>query len=159
MAPPGATLDRLDGLVQGLSVPQLATVFYGRLVRSATAETMLTWANAGHQPPVLVGPDGRPAVLEGGRSVLVGALPVSPDEPREDATVTVPVGSTLLLYTDGLVERRGVDPDAGLDWLLETCAGHRTEEGPQALLDRVVGPLDRTALADDVAVLAVAVPA
>ena len=69
--------------------------------------TLFRWANAGHPPPVLVPPDGEPVLLRGGVGVVLG---VAPERPRVDCEVELEPGATLLLYTDGLVERRN-DPD------------------------------------------------
>jgi serine phosphatase RsbU (regulator of sigma subunit) len=65
------------------------------------------YASAGHPAPVLRHPDGRTELLSGGRSALLGVGPVVPPS----AEFVMPRGSTLVLYTDGLVERRDVDID------------------------------------------------
>jgi serine phosphatase RsbU (regulator of sigma subunit) len=61
------------------------------------------YASAGHPFPVLRYADGRTEVLEGGRSPLLGITAAAPS----DAAFRVPVGSTLVMYTDGLIDRRG----------------------------------------------------
>jgi anti-sigma regulatory factor (Ser/Thr protein kinase) len=68
----------------------------------------LSYASAGHPPGILTHPDGRVELLDGG---LSPALALAPDHPRSEAVTWVPEGATLLLYTDGLVERRGLDLD------------------------------------------------
>lgn len=78
----------------------------------------VTYACAGHPPPILVTPEGRADLLTAGRSPLL-AFPVA--EHREEAAVALPVGSTLLLYSDGLVERRGEIIDIGLERLRSTA--------------------------------------
>jgi serine phosphatase RsbU (regulator of sigma subunit) len=70
--------------------------------------------------------------------------------------ISVSAGSTVLLYTDGLVETRTGDIDDDLQQLLTRVARHRPEDGPQVLVDRLTSDLD--VLADDVALLAVQVP-
>nr|WP_275940988.1 PP2C family protein-serine/threonine phosphatase [Nocardioides zeae] len=114
---------------------------------------MLRWANAGHPPPVLLGPDGTASLLDAGGEMLLG---IDPDTPRTDLEVAVPAGSTVLLYTDGLVERRGELLDEGIERLRAAVgdAGVGPDVDPDALCDHVLtalGPFED----DDVAVLAV----
>ena len=71
----------------------------------------LVYSSAGHPPPVLVYADGSIQTLEDGRTIPLG---VRPDRPRPEVRVTVPGRATLLLYTDGLVERRGSALDDGI---------------------------------------------
>ena len=66
----------------------------------------------------------------------------------------MPPGSTLLLYTDGLVERRGEDLAVGLERLAKS-AGTHVDLDPEELLDIVLHDLRDGELADDVAMLAV----
>ena len=75
----------------------------------------LVWANAGHLPPLVLSPDGAVRRLEDAGSVPLG---VPADERRRAANTTFPAGTTLLLYTDGLVESRHRDLDTGIDTLL-----------------------------------------
>ena len=109
---PADVLDRLDRLVQGLGMAQLATCVYGRLER-VEGGALLHYANAGHLPPVVQGRDGAVQVLDGGKSVLIGAPGRADGTGRADASAYLSRGSTLLLYTDGLVEDRNTDVDAG----------------------------------------------
>jgi anti-sigma regulatory factor (Ser/Thr protein kinase) len=84
------------------------TVFVAMLdARAAT----LTYSSAGHVPAVLAMPDSQPQLLTEARSV---PLAVHSDEPRTQAEAVLRGGSTLLLYTDGLVERRDESIDAGI---------------------------------------------
>ncbi len=112
---PAVVLDHLDELVQGMGMAQLATAIYGRLeLPQDGAPGLLRLANAGHLPPVLRTPDGTARLLDGAQSLLVGAA-LGTD--RDELTEPVPPGSLLVLYTDGLVEKRGADPDEGLETL------------------------------------------
>ncbi|MGW3206947.1 SpoIIE family protein phosphatase [Streptomyces sp. NPDC001135] len=79
-----------------------------------------TLARAGHPPPVLLRPDGRPHLLDlpAGPPLGLGGLPF------ESAEVALPEGTVLALYTDGLVMSRGRDGDAGRELLYEALAGH-----------------------------------
>jgi anti-sigma regulatory factor (Ser/Thr protein kinase) len=116
----------------------------------------VTYASAGHPPPLVVAPQG-PHFLEGGRAVPLGTA--DPASFRE-AQVTVPPGSTLLLYTDGLIERRDTPLDdrlAQLAAVAEVAGTGGVAEGELAeLCDEVLaGVLAGTEPPDDVAVLAV----
>jgi serine phosphatase RsbU (regulator of sigma subunit) len=97
-------LDRFASLVPGASC---STVFCGVI---DPERGVLRYSRAGHVPPVLVDADGTSRLLE-----TAGSLPlaVAGDLRRPEADVDLPAGSTLLLYTDGLVERRGSDLDQG----------------------------------------------
>jgi anti-anti-sigma factor len=95
--------------------------------------------------------------LDGGAGAVLG-VPGRP--PYGEASTTVPAGASVVLYTDGLVERRGETLDAGLDRLAEAAA-RRADLGPDALAAALVGAvLDDEGPADDIALLVVrAVPA
>ncbi len=102
---PGAALAALDRFA-ALIPDALATTVLCGVLDPATGT--LTYASAGHPPGILVLPDGTVQLLDQGRSL---ALALAPDRPRGEATAQVPEGAVLLLYTDGLVERRQVDMD------------------------------------------------
>jgi len=104
---PAVVLDRLDQLVQGLDMAQLATCIYGRLELPGLGQDgVLRLANAGHLPPALRRGDGHVRLVTSNVSLLVGAaLGIERDETEE----AIGPGSLLLLYTDGLVEHRGRD--------------------------------------------------
>ncbi len=110
----------------------------------------LTHLSAGHPPPLVIGPDGNAYYLEGGRSLPLGAVPHA--QFREEKAPLVP-GSTLILYTDGLIERRGEALDEGLERLRLSAERHAGTELDE-LLDRIVDDLVETSPSDDVAVLA-----
>jgi serine phosphatase RsbU (regulator of sigma subunit) len=108
-------------------------------------------ASAGHPPPVVVTPGGTVAALGGRRGDLL--LGVDPTARRGESTAVLAPGSTLLLFTDGLVERRDSDLVAGLDRLeraLADLADQPLERLCDELLDRLVGPHP----SDDVALVA-----
>jgi serine phosphatase RsbU (regulator of sigma subunit) len=152
--PPAELLDRLEAVVSSLrDDPILASCLVARIEQTpqARAEGVRTvrWANAGHPPPVLVLADGTARVLDAEADLLLGVGAGH----RTDHVVDVPVGSTLLLYTDGLVERRDDDLDSGIERLrlkASALAGASLTAGLDELLAAAGGPG-----ADDVALLAV----
>ena len=143
---PGEAVDVLDGLLGDLDPDAIATVVYAAF-DPHTRELRL--ASAGHLPPVLRGPDGSARVLP----VEVGAPLGLGDAPRETAVRLGP-GSLLVLYTDGLVERRDRDLDAGIEALRGAVAA-----GPGDAPSLADGLMDLAAGGgDDVALLVVKVP-
>ncbi len=150
---PAVVLDRLDQLVQGLDMAQLATCVYGRLQLPTNGAGRLRIANAGHLPPALRNPDGTVRLLATDASLLVGAaLGTTRDEVEE----SVEPGSALVLYTDGLVEHRGRPIDEGLQALAEALAS-APDSDAEAICDHLLTELAYGALDDDVALLVVRV--
>jgi anti-sigma regulatory factor (Ser/Thr protein kinase) len=94
--------------------------------------------------------DGRVDLLEGGRGLPLGVVP---DTRYRQTTVELPAGSVLLLYSDGLVERRGHSIDEGLDRLCAAVADgpRHPEQLVEHVVDRLVGSTER---GDDIALLA-----
>ena len=146
-ASPADVVARINRLVMTGVEKVMATVLYLVLDRE-TGE--VTFSAAGHPPPLVIAPDG-PWFLEGGRSVPIGAA--DPAVFREE-TAVIPPGSALLLYTDGLVERRDTPLDDRLDQLAAAVGPAEDELG--VLCERVLrGVLSDGELGDDVALLAV----
>jgi serine phosphatase RsbU (regulator of sigma subunit) len=137
---PGALLGRLADSSHVLLDLELATL----LVASYSPSTRtLTVASAGHPPPLL-GPVGeRPFYVEVPPGPPIGSLPGAYDE----VAVPVPSGSTLVLYTDGLVERRGQGLDEGLEAL--RAALGEVQLPPEAVADHLLARLGRDEGADD----------
>lgn len=153
--PPEMVLDRLDRLVQGLGMAQLATAWYGRL-SPATEDgpVMLRHASAGHLPPLLREPDGTARFLDGDPGLMIG-VPAAAD--RETAVAPLAPASTLVLYTDGLVEAREASVTAGLERLRCAVSSAGGADSPEALCDHLLAELIPGDLADDVALLVVRV--
>ncbi len=147
---PAAVLDHLDELVQGLDMAQLATAVYARLdlPDGPGRPGQLCLANAGHLPPVLRDPQGRARLLTGAESLLVGA---ALDTTRDQLQAEVSPGSVLVLCTDGLVERRGRDPEAGLEELRR--AVEQADGDAEQICDQLLQALDGERRDDDVALL------
>jgi anti-sigma regulatory factor (Ser/Thr protein kinase) len=110
----------------------------------------LRYSCAGHPPPLIVEPSGAARFLEGGRSLPLGA---SPAAVFVEATDDLPPESTLLLYTDGLVERRGQPIDEGLA-RLAAVATHQTD-GVHELVEHILDELLESGHDDDTALVAV----
>ncbi|MEM8748023.1 MAG: PP2C family protein-serine/threonine phosphatase, partial [Actinomycetota bacterium] len=106
------------------------TVWIG-LFDPSTAE--LSYTAAGHPPGFLASDDGV-VRLESG---LNPPMFVDPGQPKTDRTVTVPAGATLVLYTDGLIERPGEAIDVGLSRLEAAVAQSADSMSPEELWERV----------------------
>jgi|GEM_PF-2418185 len=144
---PAALLAQLDEVVATMAGADMTTIAY---VAIDPATGAMRYACAGHPPPLLVAADGAPRLLWEGRSAPLGAAP--PGSRTETGDV-LGDGETLVLYTDGLVERRRATIDAGLARLM--LAADRGPRVPRALVDhlcRVMLEGDRQD--DDVCVLA-----
>jgi serine phosphatase RsbU (regulator of sigma subunit) len=151
-ADPQQVLARVDRLVQGLRVAPLATMVYAHALRPEAPGRpwRLHVANAGHPPMLLRMPHGAVRVLTEVTGMLVG---VDVATSRRTVSLDVPAGSTLLAYTDGLIERPGEDMDDGIHELCERIAAAPVTAGPRELCDAAVSNgLDHR---DDVALLAV----
>ena len=145
---PAVVLDRLELLVQGLDMAQLATCAYGRPELPTDARPgRLRLANAGHLPPALRHPDGTVELVAAEPSLLVGAA-LGTD--RQTVEAAVEPGSVLVLHTDGLVEHRGRGLDEGLQALQDALAAVPGDaQGiSEHLLRELAGDLE-----DDVALL------
>jgi serine phosphatase RsbU (regulator of sigma subunit) len=103
---PAGVIGRLAGLVDTFKITGLVTVVYGVLGRpDRNGARLFRWANAGHLPPLLRLPDGQVIELGAGISRVIGA---PAGGARSEGEYLLPRNSTLVLYTDGLVELRGI---------------------------------------------------
>jgi len=155
-AAPAEVLRGLDTSMTTLQTRTLATAAVARFEQTPDelerGVTRMLWANAGHLPPLVVNPDGSVAELAAWKGDLL--LGVDPAACRKESVVTLDRGATVLLYTDGLVERRDADLDAGLVRLRDAVvelAHLPLEELLDELLERMVDGRPE----DDVAVVAV----
>ena len=161
-APPSQVMTRFDQAVTHLTATdstatdltsaELATGIYARVEGVPGGPRRLVWCNAGHPPPLLIGPDGTPRYLEEPSGVLLGL----DNHDRDDGEIDLPAGTTLLLYTDGLVETRNRPISDGM-----TRLHHHAAELTQSLADESLDTLcdqllDRLSPAgtDDIALLA-----
>jgi serine phosphatase RsbU (regulator of sigma subunit)/anti-sigma regulatory factor (Ser/Thr protein kinase) len=145
---PGVVLESLNRFVHGLGSPHFATIAC-IVLDPATGEIRM--ANAGHPPPLVVDPDGRARYLDVPLSPPIGAVADARYPERSEHLVA---GATLVLYTDGLVERRSVTLTDGLRRLQDVA--RRSLGEPRTMLDRVLEELAGGDRGDDVALLAVA---
>jgi serine phosphatase RsbU (regulator of sigma subunit) len=143
---PGELLRLLNQVLVDTGDSATATAIVARF---DPATQSLTWAQAGHPAPVMAR-HGTPAPLARPRGLLLGAVR---DAGYEEATVPMTVGDLLLMYTDGLVERRGRSIDEGLAQVMETVAEAITTEPGQPLA-RLVGLLRQANPDDDTCVVA-----
>ncbi|MFI6312969.1 SpoIIE family protein phosphatase [Nocardia fusca] len=98
---------------------------------------LVRYSNAGHMPPILADVDKTGRMLEGGRSVPLATFEIPR---RPEATTPLPPGSTLVLFTDGLVERRGEDIDEGFT-KIATILADTAEKLPRQVADSVLSAL------------------
>jgi serine phosphatase RsbU (regulator of sigma subunit) len=154
-AGPAEVLRGLDEAMATLAVGTYATAAVARFERlpgdARAGCTCMSWASAGHLPPLVLDPAGRPVPLPPHRGDLL--LGVDPAAVRAEHRLVLERGSTVLLFTDGLVERRGPDLDAGTARLVDVV----TELAAQPLdllCDEVIERLVHGRPEDDVALVA-----
>ncbi|MFF9495317.1 SpoIIE family protein phosphatase [Streptomyces flaveolus] len=153
-APPSRIVERLDEAIMPITDVTMATLVFARVSRTDSGAWQLSWTNAGHPPPLLVTRDGLTDYLTGGHSLLLGT---GLSRSRPDATVLLPPGCTLLLYTDGLIEAPGRTLDEGLDRLRQHAAALAHRPLP-SFADQLLRRVRPPGL-DDVALLALRTPA
>lgn len=145
---PVAVMNGLQELVSALPVAEMVTLLY--LVYDPAAGTV-RFTNAGHPPALVIG-SGHPRYLDGGLAPPLGVLT---DWVYAEATQDLVPGATLLLYTDGLVERRTLPIQDGLDRLLAEASRYETA-GVDALCDHLLSALagNNDTVSDDIALVA-----
>jgi anti-sigma regulatory factor (Ser/Thr protein kinase) len=114
--PPADLLESLDGLVRDFGEDQIVTCVYAVF---DPADRCLRFANAGHLPPVIATPGGHCELVGGNENPPLGIGPFNMNQHE----VSLAPGTRVLLYTDGLVERRGEDLDLGIETLMRHMAG------------------------------------
>jgi len=155
-----AAIRALERPAQALEVLGL----YARSIENALGSTvvkvmvdpasgLIIYSNSGHPPPILVHPDGGYDLLDQAVDPPLGSLPLH--VPCSQAGQPYTVGDKLVLYTDGLIERRGEDIDAGLARLGAALARH-CEHDPERLADELLADLGVASGArDDIALVIV----
>lgn len=152
---PGRVLERVDAAVRGLALGTgaVATVLVARIEQSEEERRRgartVRWSSAGHLPPMVVRSDGAVDTLTRPNDLPLG---LAPSRPRTEHVVELHADDTLVLYTDGLVERRGHnlrDDIADLARALEGSHTRSIEQVVEAALERMLpGPGE-----DDVALV------
>ncbi|MGY1811366.1 SpoIIE family protein phosphatase [Blastococcus sp. SYSU D00820] len=154
-AGPAEVLRGLDAAMTQLRVQTYATATVARFEQTdaerARGITRMRWSNAGHLPVLVIDPAGSVAPPPGWRSDLL--LGLGSPAGRSESVVSLACGSTVLLFTDGLVERRTSDLDAGLALLTE-AAGELAGRPLAELCDEVIERLVHGRPDDDVALVA-----
>jgi PAS domain S-box-containing protein len=155
---PASVLRGVDRVIETLRTEITATAVVARLEQTAEQRerrvTDVRWSNAGHPPPMIVGPDGAVTFAEASDTDLL--LGLDPTTQRAESMLTIEDGSTVLLYTDGLVERRGQSLGDGLDYLRRTLAELSADRpGLEELCDRLLQRMLPDRRDDDVALVAV----
>ncbi|HEU5297877.1 MAG TPA: SpoIIE family protein phosphatase, partial [bacterium] len=152
-ARPAVLARRLNTLSERLGAPNLVTLVYLLFDLSTLS---VRYVRAGHLPPLVIAPDGAAVLLEGGHALPLG---VNRDTVFEEGHARIRPGSTLILYTDGLVDHPDVPLDEALLRLREVALGAHAR-GPEELLDELLrAVLPGGSRHDDVAVLALQVAA
>lgn len=142
---PAAVLEQIDRLLPALNAePPIATMLFAHFEPRDDGRWLLTLSSAGHPAPLLRRPDGRHEFVD--PAPARGPLLGYGTGPRRDVSLVLEAGSTLIAYTDGLVERRGEHLDVGLARLHEVASAATPGADGQALtdhlLERLTGDLD-----------------
>lgn len=155
-AGPSEVLRGLDAAMSLLDLQTMATAAVARLEQTpeeaAAGRTRMRWANAGHLDPLVLLPDGTLTAAGSWQGDLL--LGVDSTASRREQEVVLEPGSTVLLFTDGLVERRGEDLDAGLE-RLRAAVVELADQPLSVLCDELVERLVHGRPDDDVALVAV----
>ena len=152
---PATVLSSLDWSMDLLRVDTLATAAMARFEQTgeerARRLTRMRWSSAGHPSPFMISAAGDVTLLDRRPEMMLG---VDPRAPRTEEIVVLEAGTTVLLYTDGLIERRDADLDTGVARLqaaLTELAGLPL----QALCDQLLERLVQGRPDDDVALVAI----
>jgi anti-sigma regulatory factor (Ser/Thr protein kinase) len=145
---PAEALTDLDTFASRIPAAECTSVFCAVIDPGAAT---VTYSAAGHPPAILVTADGGYSLLDQTSALPLAVLPAA--APRKQASAPLPPGATLVLYTDGLVERRHISIDDGINAAAEVLTAHATEH-PDALADQVTSRMTPAGgFDDDVAVL------
>ncbi|MFJ2592343.1 PP2C family protein-serine/threonine phosphatase [Streptomyces erythrochromogenes] len=150
--PPSAILTQLDRTLQAITDTPITTAFLAR-IEPADAGWTLHWSTAGHPPPLMIGSDGTARYLHAEPGLPLG---VDPDVPRPDHKHPLSGNTTLLLFTDGLVEHPDHRFATGFTALARIAAAHADlplDELCRTLADARLGDGR-----DDLAILALRTP-
>ncbi|MFJ2517710.1 PP2C family protein-serine/threonine phosphatase [Cellulosimicrobium cellulans] len=153
---PAEVVEHLDAAVRTLQIPVMATLVVARIEQTREERvrgiTRMRWTNAGHLPPMVINPDGTVLALPAPpNDPLLGLMP---DRRRTDHEITLDRESTVVLYTDGLIERRTRSVNDGLTELHDALTRH-AELPADDLTDALLAELPAGPGEDDIALIAV----
>lgn len=149
-ASPATVLASLERTLGRLYIDVVATGILAEIERcedGAAAPWRLRWSNAGHPSPALVAPGGSVVLLHREPDPLLGVGLFE----RSDHEVAIAAGTTIVFYTDGLIERRGQTLDEGFAWLSDVLAGQQHLDA-EAVCDLLIEQMP-PGVDDDVALL------
>jgi len=151
---PAHLVSQLDQAIAGMQLDTLATAVLVVVEppREGVAVRRARWVNAGHLPPLLHRAAAATEVLDPAHDLLLG---LDPATSRHEHTVDLSPGDTLVLYTDGLVERRGGHLDDGIAWLRSEL--DRASHDPETCCDELLAALGTRDREDDAALLVMTV--
>ncbi|WP_329459593.1 PP2C family protein-serine/threonine phosphatase [Streptomyces sp. NBC_01497] len=148
-ASPGEVLERTNRLLADLNTELFASGLYAQIDLRRESVTL---AMAGHTPPILRRPDGCVEVLDLPPGLLLGVEPATTYRTTE---IGMPPGTLLAFYTDGLVERAGIDVGDAIDDLADFIATARSRS-LSSLCDEIIRRSEENAagaISDDIAIL------
>jgi signal transduction histidine kinase/CheY-like chemotaxis protein len=149
---PAAVIDLLDRYAQTLDDAAFATVAYAII---DTASGTVSYVCAGHPYPVIVGPDGTVTWLQDGRRPPLAVRSFKRRLDTSTGVACLPPGSLLLLFTDGLIERRSEPLEDGFARLTAAAAGCAKLPAGQACTDLISQMIPAEGYTDDVVIIAV----
>jgi PAS domain S-box-containing protein len=153
---PDQVLAATDRVSRGLGPRTFATAVTAELQPAGPdGSVLMRWANAGHPPPAVLTASGEVTLLDAHAPDL--PLGIVDDAPRHGRETVLAAGSTVVFYTDGLIERRDREIDMGLREL-ERVLARLAAHDPESLLDALIADLiGHSSHNDDTALLAVRV--
>jgi serine phosphatase RsbU (regulator of sigma subunit) len=154
---PAAAVTAVENACAALGLDATGTLVHAHLSPAGDGAWHLSWTNAGHPPPLLLERPGGLAERLAGHDPLL--WPGLIGGPRTSQHRVLPAGATLLLYTDGLVERRGGDIDAAIDRTAAALAAAPASRPLPALLEQLAAEIAGPEPADDIVLLAARIPA
>lgn len=150
---PARILEHLDRTMELLRVETMATAIFARVEQTpeqkAAGLRTLRWSRAGHLPPVLLRADGTAELLDDGGETILG---IYPDVERTDLTIELAPETTVVFYTDGLIERRRIPLDISLEYLRSEISGLQHLD-PEKLCDHLLAHFATHDQDDDIALM------
>ncbi|MFF1411484.1 PP2C family protein-serine/threonine phosphatase [Streptomyces sp. NPDC058289] len=153
--PPHQAVEALVQACQTLDLPAGGTLVHAHLTPRSDGHWQLAWTNAGHPPPLLTHPDAPAEPAEQLRAHDVLLHPALPPVPRTTRTRLLAPGSTLLLYTDGLVEHRGQDLGTATDEAARLLAAAHPDAPLADVLRHLADTVAPTRSEDDTVLFAI----